>query len=292
MNSVDGPPRYSILNYQRTGNGSYHWVVVGNYTRKLTKFSRCRRVVRYEQRSRLMCAHVPGHRSENEEGRPELRLNRENLRFRGEPIGQFPASSCSRPCGSNRIMVRSKEDPCCWRCQSCGFYRYKVAEEQRCDDCQPGTLPSQNGTSCEPIPEQFVDRSNPWAIVAMAVAISGTPSVASAFPSLLADPIVTDPGLLAGMLLVAFVCAVFWTHRQTPMIKAPGRELSFLLLLGAFGCFSMTFAVVARPSVQSCAIVRFGIGFCYTVCYAALATKINRIHRIFNQPGRSPRKRR
>lgn len=96
----------------------------------------------------------------------------------------------------------------------------------------------------------------------------------------------------AGMALTAFVCSVFWIYRHTPMIKASGRELSFLLLVGAFGCFSMTFAVVSKPSVESCAVVRFGIGFCYTVCYAALSTKINRIHRIFNDPGRSPRKRR
>ncbi|CAD1478179.1 unnamed protein product, partial [Heterotrigona itama] len=96
------------------------------------------------------------------------------------------------------------------------------------------------------------------------------------------------------MTLTGFVCTVFWIYRRTPIIKASGRELSFLLLVGAFGCFSMTFAVVAKPSVESCAVVRFGIGFCYTVCYAALATKINRIHRIFNgAPGRhSPRKRR
>lgn len=44
VDEVDGPPRYSILNYQRKGNGSYHWVVVGNYTRKgnpsLTNFRR------------------------------------------------------------------------------------------------------------------------------------------------------------------------------------------------------------------------------------------------------------
>nr|XP_012154122.1 PREDICTED: metabotropic glutamate receptor-like isoform X3 [Megachile rotundata] len=95
-----------------------------------------------------------------------------------------------------------------------------------------------------------------------------------------------------GIAFTSFVCSVFWKYRDTPMIKASGRELSFLLLLGTFGCFSMTFAVVAKPSVHSCAVVRFGIGFCYTICYAALATKINRIHRIFNDPARSPRKRR
>ncbi|XP_043249724.1 metabotropic glutamate receptor 4-like [Colletes gigas] len=234
VNAVDGPPRYSILNYRRTANGSYRWVVAGNYTL-------------------------------NEQDRAELRLDRERVRFRGDR-GDFPTSSCSRPCDSRRIVVRAKEDPCCWTCQSCSPYQYKK-DEQRCEDCKLGTRPTKNGTSCEPIPEQFVDHSNPWAIVAMAIAVSG-------------------------MALTTFVCWVFWRYRETPMIKASGRELSFLLLLGTFGCFSITFAVVAKPSVESCAVVRFGIGFCYTLCYAALATKINRIHRIFNDPGSSPRKRR
>lgn len=35
VDGADGPPRYSILNYQRTANGTYHWTDVGNYTRKL-----------------------------------------------------------------------------------------------------------------------------------------------------------------------------------------------------------------------------------------------------------------
>ena len=69
-------------------------------------------------------------------------------------------------------MVRRKEDPCCWTCQSCGLYRYKV-DEQRCAECKLGTVPRRNSTGCEPIPEQFVDHSNPWAMVAMAIAILG-----------------------------------------------------------------------------------------------------------------------
>ncbi|KAG9427873.1 metabotropic glutamate receptor 2 isoform X1 [Apis mellifera carnica] len=235
VDAVDGPPRYSILNYQRKVNGSYHWTVIGNYTL-------------------------------NEREQPILQLDREKLRFRGEQGTEFPTSSCPHPCGSNRIMVPKKEDPCCWTCQSCGIYQYKV-DEHKCDDCRVGTIPTENGTGCDPIPEEFVEYSNPWAIFAITIAISG-------------------------IGLTMFVCSVFWIYRETPMIKASGRELSFLLLLGAFGCFSMTFAVVAKPSVESCAIVRFGIGFCYTVCYAALTTKINRIHRIFNDPGRNLHERR
>nr|XP_033338555.1 metabotropic glutamate receptor 6-like isoform X1 [Megalopta genalis] len=255
VNQVDGPPRYSILNFRRTSNGSYRWAIVGNYT-------------------------------PNEQGRAELRLDREKMRFRGEV--DFPASSCSRPCGSDRIMVRAKEDPCCWRCQSCGLYRYRV-DEHRCEECARGTRPTANGTGCEPIPEQFVDHSNPWAIAAMAVAVLGKPRTLS--PR--GEASTRVPLLVsAGISLTGFVFSVFWWYRETPMIKASGRELSFLLLVGALASFSITFAIVAKPSTGSCAVVRFGIGFCYTVCYAALATKINRIHRIFNDPGPSPRKRR
>lgn len=105
-------------------------------------------------------------------GRAVLRLEREDMRFRGGPTSEFPTSSCARPCAPDRILVRAKEDPCCWRCQSCGLYGYKV-DEQRCGECEWGTRPTSNGTGCETIPEQFIDHSNPWAIAAMAIAVSG-----------------------------------------------------------------------------------------------------------------------
>ena len=83
---------------------------------------------------------------------------------------------------------------------------------------------------------------------------------------------------------------VFWLYSDTPIIKASGRELSCLLLLGTLVSFVMTFAIIARPNTQTCTITRFGIGLCYTLCYAALVTKTNRIHRIFNNATSSPHK--
>lgn len=95
---------------------------------------------------------------------------------------------------------------------------------------------------------------------------------------------------IAGILLTIFVLCVFWLYSETPVIKASGRELSCLLLLGTLASFLMTFAIIARPNTQTCAITRFGIGLCYTLCYAALVTKTNRIHRIFNNATNSPHK--
>jgi hypothetical protein len=46
-------------------------------------------------------------------------------------------------------------------------------DEYHCEDCAMGSLPSHDHSRCEPIPEEFIDYQNPWAIAAMAVASLG-----------------------------------------------------------------------------------------------------------------------
>ncbi|XP_013134087.1 PREDICTED: metabotropic glutamate receptor-like [Papilio polytes] len=79
-----------------------------------------------------------------------------------------------------------------------------------------------------------------------------------------------------------FVCGVWVRHSSTPVVRASGRELSYVLLTGILMCYLVTFALVFRPTDLLCSIQRFGTGFCFTVVYAALLTKTNRISRIFN----------
>ncbi len=60
-----------------------------------------------------------------------------------------------------------------------------------------------------------------------------------------------------------------------------GRELSFVLLFGILFCYGMTFILIMKPTDYWCAVQKFGIGFCFSICYSALLTKTNRIARIF-----------
>ena len=60
-------------------------------------------------------------------------------------------------------------------------------------------------------------------------------------------------------------------------------NLIVCFIQGIFLSFSMTFVIVAKPAPCTCGITRFFLGFCYTLCYAAIVTKTNRIARIFNQ---------
>lgn len=45
----------------------------------------------------------------------------------------------------------------------------------------------------------------------------------------------------------------------------------------------MSFVILAKPTVETCAIMRIGLGLCLSVCYSAIFTKTNRISRIFNR---------
>ena len=78
---------------------------------------------------------------------------------------------------------------------------------------------------------------------------------------------------------------VFWVfvrHNNTPLVKASGRELCYILLSGVFLSYAMTFLFLAKPSPAICALRRLGLGTSFAVCYSALLTKTNRIARIFN----------
>ncbi|GIX74728.1 metabotropic glutamate receptor 3 [Caerostris extrusa] len=198
----------------------------------------------------------------SEMGVPHLDLDKNALRFKHLEM-EFPRSFCSAPCHLGQAKLQLEGDTCCWLCTNCSAYQF-LPDQFRCEDCPPGTLPAHpHKARCDPIPEAYLSYSSPWALGTMAFA-----------------------GL--GALTTLAVAGQFWKFRDTPVIKASGRELSGLLLLGIFLSFTMTFVIVAKPAPCTCGITRFFLGFCYTLCYAAIVTKTNRIARIFNQRRQKP----
>ena len=53
------------------------------------------------------------------------------------------------------------------------------------------------------------------------------------------------------------------------------------MLAGIHLCYLMTFPILAKPNLFTCVIQRIGIGLGFSMMYAALLTKTNRIARIF-----------
>nr|XP_021404287.2 metabotropic glutamate receptor 6 [Lonchura striata domestica] len=172
-----------------------------------------------------------------------------------------PPSVCSLPCGPGERKKPVKGVPCCWHCELCGGYQYR-ADLLTCLPCAPHLRPTPNRTACRPTPVLRLSWGDPCAAVPLALAT-------------------------LGLMATAFVLATFVRHHETPIVKASGRELSYVLLAGIALVYAITFLMVAEPGVGVCALRRLFLGMGMSLTYAALLTKTNRIYRIFEQGKRS-----
>ncbi|KAM7342468.1 mangetout [Cochliomyia hominivorax] len=186
----------------------------------------------------------------------ELRLNMSEVQFKllhPKP----PESVCSLPCERGQAKKYVEGESCCWHCFNCSTYQIRhPLDETQCIKCELGTLPDATKQFCQTIPEVYLRPESAWAIGAMSFSATG-------------------------ILVTLFIVGVFVRHNDTPIVRASGRELSYILLAGILMCYAVTFALVLKPTNVVCAIQRFSVGFCFTVVYAALLTKTNRIARIF-----------
>ncbi|RZF34252.1 hypothetical protein LSTR_LSTR013344, partial [Laodelphax striatellus] len=195
----------------------------------------------------------------------ELRLDMDAIQFR---LGhtKHPDSVCSFPCELGQAKKYVEGESCCWHCFNCSQYQVRhPIDETQCLNCPWGTIPDATKQQCLDIPEVFLRVESAWAICAMCLSSTG-------------------------ILLTLFIIGVFIRHNDTPVVKAAGRELSYVLLTGILLCYLVTFVLVLRPTDIVCGVQRFGTGFCFTVVYAAILTKTNRISRIFNAGKRTAKR--
>lgn len=54
--------------------------------------------------------------------------------------------------------------------------------------------------------------------------------------------------------LIRFV--IFFRFNDTPVVRASGRELSYVLLAGILMCYCVTYALVLKPTDLVCGIQR------------------------------------
>ncbi|KAM9666833.1 metabotropic glutamate receptor 4 isoform 5-T5 [Trichechus inunguis] len=174
---------------------------------------------------------------------------------------QLPRSICSLPCQPGERKKTVKGMPCCWHCEPCTGYQYQV-DRYTCKTCPYDMRPTENRTGCRPIPIIKLEWDSPWAVLPLFLAV-------------------------VGIAATLFVVVTFVRYNDTPIVKASGRELSYVLLAGIFLCYATTFLMIAEPDLGTCSLRRIFLGLGMSISYAALLTKTNRIYRIFEQGKRS-----
>ncbi|XP_077866543.1 metabotropic glutamate receptor 1 [Saccoglossus kowalevskii] len=163
------------------------------------------------------------------------------------------ASLCSPPCPMGQIK-NIQNTQCCWVCTPCKDNEY-LLDEFNCVACRKGWWPNGTLTGCERIPVEHLKWDDPEAIAAIVFSC-------------------------VGIIMTTFITSIFAKNHETPLVKASSRELCYILLTGIYMCYLMTFPLLTAPSVPVCYLSRIGLGLSFSVCYASLATKTNRIARI------------
>ncbi|XP_052413977.1 metabotropic glutamate receptor 4-like isoform X1 [Carassius gibelio] len=186
----------------------------------------------------------------------QLYLNMRAMQWPGG-VKQVPASICSQPCDPGWRKKIVKGMSCCWHCDRCDGYQYQH-DLYTCKMCRFDLRPNKNHTACQPIPIVKLEWSSPWAVIPVLIAI-------------------------LGIIATLFVVVTFIRYNDTPIVKASGRELSYVLLTGIFLCYATTFLMISTPDVGICSLRRIFLGLGMSISYAALLTKTNRIYRIFEQ---------
>lgn len=142
-----------------------------------------------------------------------------------------PESYCSRPCELGQAKIMRAGDHCCWICKTCAPFEF-LPDEFNCKDCGIGRWPVQNKTSCFDLPQKYLRWDSIYSLISLFIAC-------------------------LGIGLTLFVSVIFLKYLDTPVVKASGRELSFILLAGIAFCHLSTFVLLAKPTTFICGSQRF-----------------------------------
>uniref|UniRef100_A0A1I8JQ87 G_PROTEIN_RECEP_F3_4 domain-containing protein n=1 Tax=Macrostomum lignano TaxID=282301 RepID=A0A1I8JQ87_9PLAT len=150
-------------------------------------------------------------------GDDHLNWNNSSLRW-GTPDEVAPRSVCSELCGFGyRTVAPNKEAAtCCWECI--------VLNATLCSNCELGSVPNRFFNECQPVPVETIQLGSVWALLPMTFQLPGT-----GLDSLC-------PG------------GLFVRYNNTPIIRASGRELCYVMLAGVSMSYCMTFIMLAPPT--------------------------------------------
>ena len=175
-----------------------------------------------------------------------------------------PVGRCSLECPPGTFKVVMKP-LCCWECKVCPSGSISnMSGVSTCTQCHSDTIPNDNKTKCIAVPTIFLHWDSAWARV-----LSGT------------------------MILCELACVVtvgvFLGYKETPIVKAANREISFLLLFGLMIGFSVPFAYIGKPTNSNCKlqVILFGASFAFSL--SIVLARINRTIVVFKYSKVTPK---
>ncbi|XP_044526957.1 vomeronasal type-2 receptor 26-like [Gracilinanus agilis] len=157
---------------------------------------------------------------------------------------------CTEHCGSGFRKVAQEGEPvCCFDCVKCPEGEISNQRDMdRCMKCPEDQYPNREKDRCLPKAVTFLSVEEPlgWTLTCMALSFS----------------------LLTLLILILFV-----RHRDTPIVKANNRVLSYTLLISLIFCFLCSLLFIGHPTTVTCLLRQTTFGIVFTVAVSSILAK-------------------
>ncbi|XP_061446424.1 vomeronasal type-2 receptor 26-like [Rhineura floridana] len=180
-----------------------------------------------------------------------------------------PISVCNEYCQPGH-QKKSKEGEkfCCYDCVPCP--EGKISNQTDMDDClecPEDAYPSKGKNRCILKTANFLSREEPLGTTLASVAVLFS-------------------------LITAFVLGIFIKDRDTPIVKANNRALTYILLVSLLLCFLSSLLFLGQPGKATCLLRQptFGIIFSMAVSCVLAKTTIVSLAFMATKPGSSMKK--
>ncbi|XP_045387755.1 extracellular calcium-sensing receptor-like [Lemur catta] len=163
---------------------------------------------------------------------------------------QVPSSVCSRSCAPGFSQIPRQGFPhCCFECSRCpeGHFADQIDMKQ-CLLCPEEQYSSHTRDHCLPRTEIFLAFDEPLGLTLASAAL-----------------------MLAGLVLL--VLGVFLKHRDTPVIRANNRALSYMLLTSLALCALSALLFLGRPTAATCLLRQTTFAIVFTVAVSSILAK-------------------
>nr|AAW38952.1 putative pheromone receptor CPpr3 [Cyprinidae sp. EA-2004] len=174
-------------------------------------------------------------------------LNTTNIIWAG---GEKVRSVCSESCPPGTRKATQKGRPvCCYDCIQCADGEISnETDSNNCKQCPEEYWPNTEKSKCVLKIVEFLSFTELMGIVLVIFS-------------------------LFGVTLTVLVTFLFYSKKDTPIVKANNSELSFLLLFSLTLCFLCSLTFIGRPTEWSCMLRHTTFGITFVLCISCILGK-------------------